>query len=446
MRKAKDFYNKIDKNFLSEHLLVQKKSINALGREFDLTKEFIRTKCKEYQIPTDTHALKPRNITKEELEKLHFTEHKTAKQIAEIYDCTPRAIKHLFKKYALVGIDNRKEQNKLKHTNILTKEILDYEYTKLGLSKIEIQKKYQVGQDRLDTLFNEHEIDLINSRNKSSGENDVANWLTSVGEAVILHERNLLNPQELDIYLLEKKLAIEYNGIYWHSTRLLEKKYHLEKTIKCEKAGVQLLHIYDIEWETKQDIWKSIILSKLGKATKIFARKCTIKLVQSKDANEFCSKNHLSGVSHSKANIGLYYDNELVSLMTFAKPRFNKKHEWEILRFCNKLNTQVVGGASKLFSHFVKEYNPNSIITYANRRYSDGNLYEKLGFAKIGESTPNYFYTLGKNLMSRMAFQKHKLSEKLTEYDATKTEEENMRINGYYRIYDCGNLIYSWTK
>jgi hypothetical protein len=200
----------------------------------------------------------------------------------------------------------------------------------------------------------------------------------------------------------------------------------------------------------KREIWKSIINNKLGICdTKIFARKCTINKVDNKTAKQFLLNNHLQGHTPSYVNIGLYYENELVSLMTFGKSRYNKNYQYELIRFCNKINTLVTGGASKIFSHFNKTYNPESIISYADLRYSNGALYEKLGFNKLKNSTPNYFYfhkSDTSKLTNRVQFQKHKLKNKLDIYNSELTEYQNMLNNGYDRIWDCGNGVYEYIN
>ena len=134
--------------------------------------------------------------------------------------------------------------------------------------------------------------------------------------------------------------------------------------------------------------------------------------------------------------------------MTFSKPRFNKNYDYELIRFCNKLNTSVIGSASKLFNYFIKNYNPKSIISYANRRFSNGSIYETLGFKFLRKTEPNYFY-FKRNvgiLMSRNQFQKHKLKDKLDIYNPELSEQENMFNNDYRRIYDCGNLVYEYIN
>jgi len=283
--------------------------------------------------------------------------------------------------------------------------------------------------------------------NRSIAENEILEFCQSLSSNVQSNSRQIIKPQELDIHIPDHNLAIEYNGLFWHSSYSLEsedKDYHLIKTNLCKEKGIQLFHIFENEWEdpNKQEIWKSIIKNKLGKSSKIFARKCKIKEIASKETKEFLENNHLQGSCLSSINVGLYYEDELVSLMTFGKSRFNKKVDWELLRFCNKINYSVVGAASRLFKNFLKEHT-GSIVSYADMRYSDGRLYRNLGFKFRHESNPNYFYWKDELILeSRIGYQKHKLNDKLEEFDENLTETENMYNNGYRKIYDCGNQVW----
>jgi very-short-patch-repair endonuclease len=260
-------------------------------------------------------------------------------------------------------------------------------------------------------------------------------------EYKIEHEvntRKVIPPKELDIFIPSKNLAIEVNGIYWHSElNGKDKSYHLSKTEECEKQGVQLLQFWDTEIEDRWDIVASMILNRLNCSSfKIGARQCRVVQVNKSCEKEFLDKNHLQGYTPSTVCLGLEYQNELVSLMSFGNPRFNKKINWELLRFCNKLNTQVIGGASRLFFR-----RPNgSIVSYADRRYSVGKLYENLNLRKTKVSNPSYWYTNGCQLLqNRMKYQKHKLPRLLETFDPSLTEWENMQLNGYDRVWDCRN-------
>ena len=184
-----------------------------------------------------------------------------------------------------------------------------------------------------------------------------------------------------------------------------------------------------------------MINNKIGLSQKIFARKCEIKEINYLDSSSFLEYNHMQGNCNSSVKIGLYHNNELVSVMTFRKHR---KYEWEIARFANKINTNVVGGASKLLRYFERKYSPKSLLSYANRRWSQGNLYETLGFQFIENTPPNYFYFKPNEniLYPREMFQKHKLANKLELFDETLSEVKNMFMNGYRIIYDSGNKKY----
>ena len=268
-----------------------------------------------------------------------------------------------------------------------------------------------------------------------------------------LNNRKIIYPFELDIVLPDIKLAIEYDGLMFHSEGLLnegkirniDKNYHLDKLELCNLKGYDLFHIFESD---NLDIWLSMINNRLGFNERIYARKCIIKELKSTEIKDFLNNNHLQGFINSSINLGLYHNNELVSVMTFSKPRFNKNYDYELIRFCNKLNTSVIGSASKLFNYFIKNYNPKSIISYANRRFSNGSIYEKLGFKFLRKTEPNYFYFKSSHitLMSRNQFQKHKLKDKLDNYNPELSETENMFNNDYRRIYDCGNLVYEYIN
>ena len=278
----------------------------------------------------------------------------------------------------------------------------------------------------------------------SNPEREILNFLETLNVVLKTNDRNQIKPLELDIYIPEKKLAIEFDGLYWHSDdKRIDKNYHLNKTLACEQHNIQLIHIFENEWLTKQDIVKSRLKNLLGIYDKVvYARKCTIKEVDSKISKEFQEENHIQGSVNSKVNLGLYYQDELISLMTFGKCRFDKKHEWELLRFCNKLGYHIPGSASKLLSYFEENYKPTSLVSYADRRWSQGKVYEKLGFKFSHASTPNYWYWKKGILYSRLQFQKHKLKDLLEHFDEKLSEVENMKANGYNRIFDCGNLVY----
>ena len=285
----------------------------------------------------------------------------------------------------------------------------------------------------------------MNEQGQSYKEKEVLDFVKSIYDGEIIpNAHGIIGRKELDIYLPEKHLAIEFDGLYWHSEQKgKDESYHLDKTNACAEKGIRLIHIFEDEWNTKQDIVKDRIRSILGIGqTRIFARKCIVRELDSKTANEFLEQNHLQGGDNSSIRYGLYHGNELVAVMTFGKPRFSKSHDWELIRFASKYGCNVVGGASKLLNHFRSSHS-GSIVSYADRRHSDGNLYEKLGFVLEGVSKPNYWYVRGGEKLSRYACQKHRLKDVLGEaFDPNLSEFENMSLNGWTRVHDCGNMVF----
>ncbi len=292
------------------------------------------------------------------------------------------------------------------------------------------------------------------SKTSSIKENEIKLWLKNELKIknIIENDRKILKNKEIDILLPDHDLGIEFNGLYWHSNINIDNDYHLNKTQLANTKGIKLIHIFEDEWILKSDIVKSIIKNKVGLTkNKIFGRKCIIKEILSKDCREFLDKNHIQGYINSSIRIGLFYNNELVSLMTFGKKRKamgskSEEDHYEMYRFCNKLNTSVIGGASKLFKYFINNYKPKEIISYADRRYFDGTLYENLNFKFISSTKPNFWY-FKKNTLTReyrFNYRKDLLIKK--GFDTTKTAHEIMSENGYYWIYDCGNLKFEYIN
>ena len=253
--------------------------------------------------------------------------------------------------------------------------------------------------------------------NSSTEQKEIYDFLKEIlgnDTIILMNEKSILYPKVLDIYIQSFNLAIEYDGLYCHSeiSGMKNKVYHINKTKQCISKGLKLIHIFQTDWIYNKDIVKSILKNNLHKiSTKIYARNCKIQTIEKDICDIFLNKNHLQGPDNSSIRLGLFYDNELISVMTFGKSRYDKNIEWEMIRYCNKIGYSIRGSASKLFKYFLKEYKPNSIISYSDRRYFDGNLYLILNFKFIHNTSPNYFYIF-KNytlLKSRMNFQKHKL-------------------------------------
>lgn len=255
-----------------------------------------------------------------------------------------------------------------------------------------------------------------------------------------------LERKEIDIFIPEMNLGFEFNGLRWHSDLFMDKYYHINKTLLCEKNNIRLIHIFEDDFDGKREIIESIIRNVLNKSEKIYARKTEVKKITNKKIiKDFLTLNHLQGFVNTNINYGLYYNNELVSLMTFMKTRkvLNKNvkdNEYELVRFCNKLNTSIIGGASKLLNSFLNEYKPSGIISYCDISWATGELYKKLGFEYIGRTKPNYHYVVNGVRENRVNYQKHKLVKNGA--DKSKTENEIMCEMGFNRIFNCGNDKY----
>lgn len=301
-------------------------------------------------------------------------------------------------------------------------------------------------------------------------ENEVYNAIHSIHPEIVV-ERNthkVITPQELDIFLPEYNIGIECNPTSTHNSSIntfdssaspTAPGYHLMKTEKCEDRGIFLFHIFGSEWTYSRDIIISMLRNLLGKCDrKIYARNCEIREVAWSEAEKFLNMNHRQGSANSPIRLGLYYENKLVSLMTFGKMRASigtsSKEDlsncWELVRFCSELNTVVVGGASKLFKYFIDKYSPEEVRSFSDRAHTRGNLYEKLGFIKVRTSNPGYVWVDLRTDISyhRFCSQKQNIAKFLhdPDVDLSKTERQIMIEHEFVQMYDCGTILWKWVK
>ena len=278
----------------------------------------------------------------------------------------------------------------------------------------------------------------------SSKEKDVLYYVQSIYSGnIIENDREILNGKELDIYIPDKHLAIEFDGNYLHSSQIKDKYYHQEKTLACKEQGIRLIHIFEYDWDFNKHIIQSIIKSSIGIYDKvIYARKCNVFEIKQETYKYFLKENHLQGSINSSIRYGLYYDDELIAVIGFGKSRF-KKDEIELHRFCCKLNYHIPGAFSKLIKHS----NMDNFITYVDLAHFTGDGYKKIGFKELSVTEPNYKWISGDGtiVLNRFQTQKHKLEKLLGEsYNSDLTETENMEMNGYAKIYDSGNMKVSY--
>ncbi len=339
-------------------------------------------------------------------------------------------------------------KKKHKYDNIL---FLDYsrEEKKYSILCKECNEKFNINSDLLASrIANESSVCLkcnpIGDKYVSNAENMISEFLEEKNVQLIRTDMKSISPYHLDIVIEKNKMAIEFNGIYWHSDKFKDKYYHINKYNKCSDADLSLIQIWEDDWNNKRDIVKSILLNKIGMSDqKVYARKCHIKEVHHKEKDSFLEENHIQGKTTSSINLGLYHNNSLISLMTFGKRRTNGKSEFELIRFCNKLNTVVVGAASRLFNFFVKNYEFDKIISYSDNSYSNGDIYKKLNFHYSGTSI-NYYWCDGKNKYHRFNFNKKRLVAQ--GFDASKTEDQIMRERGFSKIWGAGNKKWIYTN
>jgi hypothetical protein len=257
----------------------------------------------------------------------------------------------------------------------------------------------------------------------------------------------------LDAYIPDKKIALSFNDTYNHSDEARDKKYHQNISIACATQGIYLIHIFEYEWNDaeKHDKLVELLNFKLGNTVtkRVYARETQLVTPTTVELREFLENYHLQGYSSSKVNYGLKYNNELVAVMTFGVPRFNYDYEYELVRLTFKPGYNIVGGAQKMFSHFIDEHNPKSIISYCNISKFDGRVYPKLGFTAQTDDVlaPNYMWVNPQlnEALPRYKCMKHKLLAKGLG-NPQMTEDEIMKSIGYFKVYDSGNLKFSWYK
>lgn len=315
----------------------------------------------------------------------------------------------------------------------------------------------------LNRIHNVHVEHLINLQ-YSSMEVEIDEFIHSLDPTIeIIHDdRNAIKPKEIDLYLPKYKLGIECDPTsthnsshnFWNTSKDgIDSSYHRIKTDLAEQNDIFLLHIFGYEWNHKKDIVKSIIINLLHKSDRIYARKCEIKDVDSHTAMKFLDENHRQGALGSSTRLGLYYQNELVSLMTFGKSRhtIGKSENYiELLRFCNKLNTTVIGGASKLFKYFIKYYDFNKIISFSDRAHTSGNMYKLLGFELDHISEPGYVWVDEKTdiVYHRINAQKQNIKRFLNDdsIDLSQSETQIMESHGFVKVYDSGTCTWVYES
>lgn len=285
---------------------------------------------------------------------------------------------------------------------------------------------------------------MVADSSQTVGEEQISHFLSDNNIDHVTHDNTIITNLELDIYIPSLRLAIEYCGLYWHSEQMGKgKHYHKNKHDQCKKQGVQLLTIYEDEWyqRTEQVKRKLLHLAKRS-VDKVHARKTTIVKLNTKQKTTFFEENHIQGSGPGSIVYGLKNDNEIVSAMCFIK---NSDDSFYLNRYATSIN--VVGGFSKLLNHFKTNHNWTQIISFADQRWSDGNLYETTGFALDSILPPDYYYSPdGKHRLHKFNYRRKNLPKLLAHFDPALSETVNCNNNGILRIWDCGKRRYVLTK
>lgn len=424
-----------------------------------------------------THIQKQHSlITKDYYDKYFKKENEGVCIISNLetnFDCLERGY-YKYNKLFITSSDEIKNGNnkyrldcihdKIKSTqNIFEVEFIDIQNIKYigDLTKIKCLKCGNVYENRFTNLIlgygKCHHCFPKNTR-QSSGEIELKEELKKIlkDNEILTNQTDIIkNPKtgrslELDIYIPNKNIAIEYNGLYWHSEiNQLDPDYHLIKWAECKKKNIHLIQIFEDEWLNKKEIVLSMLKHKLkvNRNKRIFGRNCEIKEISSSEKNIFLDKNHIQGRDASTIKLGAFHNKELVSVMTFGFGNISKggdpskTKKWELSRFATNINYHIIGIAGKMFEYFKKKYIWEEIYTYADLRFSNGNLYDKIGFKLMSQSRPNYFYV--NDFTKRI----HRFNLRKTPIEPIDIPEWRLRLNqGYYRIWDCGNLKYSFKK
>lgn len=321
-----------------------------------------------------------------------------------------------------------------------------------------------------DTLINNDCRDLATFK-QSSMEHEIFHYLKSIDSSIeiIRNDRSVIKPLEIDLYLPQYHLGIECNPTITHNSSFYDpfggepksSSYHQIKSNKCKEKGVFLFHVFGYEWNSRKDVILSMIANLIGKTPKrIYARNTCIEKISHKESIDFLNQNHRQGMTVGKVRIALKDKNtgEIVSLMTFNKMRLtigkiarDTDNTWELSRFCSKINYTVVGGASKLFKYFIKEFSPEKIVSFSDCAHASGKLYEILGFKEISTSIPSYVWvnTYDESYFNRVSCQKKNLRQLLNDPEIdieNQTEKQIMESHGYAQVFDSGVIRWEWYK
>lgn len=289
--------------------------------------------------------------------------------------------------------------------------------------------------------------------NRSKQEIEIFDFITDIYTGEVIHSHNV-NGINIDIYLPDFNIGIEFNGLFWHSEARyyimnqksvkFMKNYHKHKTDKAKESGIQLIHIWEDDWNIKPELIKNWLKGIINLSTprRIFGRKTKVSEINTEQAKMLLNENHIQGYVNSSIKIGLFYQNELISVMTFIKGQ-----EYNLSRYVVQTGYQVIGGFSKMLKYFVNTYG-EKIISFADLSWvnKDSNVYLRNGFSVVNELTPDYKYLFDNKRVHKFNFRHKQLSKILPDYNDSLTEYQNCLNHNIYRIWDSGKIKYTLTQ
>jgi len=427
--------SKVVKDKIQQTNLEKYGHTNVLVSEYGKQKT-LDTNLKKYNDTTHARDFNIREKTKKtNIEKYGFASTAQNKEIRK------KQIQTKIERYGKIGISNLS-------SDILQKlNDYDWMYNQYITNQLPSEKIAEILSCSPQSVLNYlHRLDIdIVSNPTSYGEREIVNWLKSIlpEDDIKTNTRKLISPYEVDIFLPNYNIAIEYCGLYWHSeTRGKDKWYHYNKWSLCLSKDVTLLTIFEDEWQNHQDIIKNTILHKLGlyNEKRVYGRKTVARQISNEERDNFLNKYHILQTRGSTFSCGLFYKDELVAVLLANK---RNSSDWEITRYATSLN--ILGGFSKLESFFTHVCKPSRIITFSDSRWGIGNMYKETGYVLDKQLPPDYYYSLdGHKRSHKFNFRRKHLPKLLEYFDPSKSEQENCNYNKVLRIWDCGK--FRWIK
>ena len=402
----------MEKAELYKYFIEENHSREDTAKHFGVTDGAIKAALRKYGIKkSKSDSLKSRyeiKVTKDEVYKYYIEENHTREECLRHFNVSLATFKRWLSVFRI------KKEKKCK-TKLKPK--------KEKVKKLKTKKTVKPKDIKLETIIKE----------PSDLKTRVTNLLDSAGINYIINCS--LETFQYDFKI--DNILIEINPYSTHSSKQIEKDYHLRKSNVAKENGYHCIHIWD--WDNID----AIINLLKRREESIGARKCIVKEVSVEEAKLFLNKYHIQGYAKDDIRLGLYHNGELVSIMTFGKPRYNKNFEYELVRYCSSIN--ITGGSSKLFKHFLNKYNPKSICSYCDLSKFKGETYSLLGFKLRSVSCPAvHWYDGHRHITDNLLRQRGFDNLFNTSYGKGTSNKDLMLSHGFVEVYDCGQATYEY--